>query len=303
MTRFKRVAVLGAGGLLGSWLGRLYAQNDLLATGYSRLHPNLTRLDLTDLASLEEAVRAFNPDLVYLTAALTDPGSAERDKDLATRTNTHPPDLLARLARELGFRLVFISTDLVFDGRQGSYTEPDIRAPLSHYGRTKARAEDLVLASNSDCLVVRTSLIIGADPFGLAGNLAWFDREVRADRPIKLFTDEYRSPVAVSELAGGLAILAEEAEPGLYHLAGPERLSRYELGRIIFKGMNWPLELLRPGSLVGLESVPPRAPDVSLDQTKAAKILQGRARRLVAEALLESINPPRWSTARLRGTG
>ena len=194
----------------------------------------------------------------------------------------------------MGFRLIFISSDLVFDGTKGDYREDDPTAPLSVYGRTKVAAEQAVLSrigQGADCLMVRTSLIIGADRFGLTGNLAWMEGLIRSGESIPLFVDEFRNPVAAAELARGLRLLARRAEPGLYHLAGPDKMSRFELGRVLCRAMGWPEKLLQSTRLADLVLDPPRPADVSLNQDRAAAVLGDQPIRPLGETLPESLKP------------
>ena len=290
----ERVAIIGASGLLGSHLDVVHGQDHRLSTGHSRRSGSLMPLDLADQQALARLVRDFRPSLVYLPAAVTSPAWCQDHPPQARAVNTEPAKVLADLALEMGFRLIFVSSDLVFDGRKGNYGENDPTAPLSVYGRTKVQAEEAVLAraaQGADCLVVRTSLIIGADRFGLAGNLAWMDGVVNQGGTLSLFEDEFRNPVAASELARGLSLLAKKSGPGLYHLAGPEKMSRLDLGRIICKAMGWPLESLKPARLADLDLDPPRPADVSLNQDKAEAILGRQGIRPLAETLLESLKP------------
>jgi dTDP-4-dehydrorhamnose reductase len=295
----KRTAILGASGILGSWLMRVLGgrqgEPGLLATGFTRTVPGLTRLDLGRPEELSRLIRSFSPELVFLTAALTSPLACERDKERAWAVNAAPAVLLARLAREMGFRLVFVSTDLVFDGTKGGYRETDRVNPLSVYGRTKAAAEEAVLEAvekGADCLAVRTSLIIGWDLSGPAGNLAWMEGSIREGKSLRLYIDEFRSPVAAAELARCLSLLAQRAGPGLYHLAGPERMSRYGLGRLICQGLGWPLESLVPARLAEEEPDPPRPADVSLDLAKAGQVLGREMVRPLKETLAYSAAHP-----------
>ncbi|MBW1713786.1 MAG: sugar nucleotide-binding protein, partial [Deltaproteobacteria bacterium] len=197
----QRVAILGASGLLGSWLVREYQEAELLATCHSRPGPGLVCLELADLKALTGLIRGFKPEVVFLCAALSDPSQCQAEPKTAWAINTAPAGRLAELAREIGFRLIFISSDLVFDGTKGDYVETDPTAPLSVYGSTKEAAEKAVLSARADCLAVRISLLLGSDFQGLAGNLAWMNRSFRAGQKVHLFVDEFRSPAAAAELA------------------------------------------------------------------------------------------------------
>jgi len=288
----RRVAVLGGSGLLGSWLCQEYRDREVLATGLSRLEGGLTGLDLADGRALSGLIREFRPDLVFLTAALTSPADCQARPGRAWAVNAAPVGLLAGLARRQGFRLVFISSDLVFNGRRGGYVEADAPRPLSLYGRTKAAGERLALAPGVDGLAVRTSLIVGSDRDGPAGTLDWMARRIAAGEQVDLFSDEFRSPQAAGELARGLRLLAERAPAGLWHLAGPERLSRFELGRIIARAAGWPLELLRPRRQAEVRVGYPRPRDVSLNVDRAQELLGPERLRPLDQVLARSLAGP-----------
>jgi dTDP-4-dehydrorhamnose reductase len=137
---------------------------------------------------------------------------------------------LAVLAAESDF--IFFSTDLVFDGRKGNYVETDAVNPLSVYGETKAAAE-AVLVRNPRHIVVRTSLNSGASPGGQSA----YNEQIRATwaqgKPVKLFHDEYRSPIAAAATARAIWEMAAHPRGGIWHLTGAERLSRVQIGQLL----------------------------------------------------------------------
>lgn len=285
----RRTLVIGAGGLLGGWLADRLADDDLLATGRTAPAPGLVQLDLTDPQRLTELITDFRPQLVFLTAAMTSPAACQQQPELTEAVNLAPVRLAAELSRRLDFRLVFTSTDLVFDGRQGKYCEDDPVGPLSVYARAKAQAESAVLAAGGDSLVVRLPLFFGLNRGHPAGNLAWMTDRLGAGREVPLFTDEFRSAQAADELARGLILLAERAEPGLWHLAGPERLSRWEIGRIVCRAVGGDESLLKPSLQAELDLDPPRPADVSLNIDRAQKLLGAEGMRPLGEAIGESV--------------
>ena len=193
----------------------------------------------------------------------------EADPRLARRVNVEATRLLAELAAEIQF--VYFSTDLVFDGRKGNYAENDAVNPLHLYGETKATAEQIVL-KNPRHLVVRTSINGGISRAGNRGFNEQLRLSLRAGKTVTLFTDEFRSPIPAIETARAVWELAAKSCAGTYHVAGAERLSRWQMGQLLVK--RWP-EIkthIEAGSAKDFPG-PPRAPDTSLDISKAQKVL------------------------------
>lgn len=177
--------------------------------------------------------------------------------------------MLAELAADIPF--IFFSTDLVFDGQKGNYDESAPVNPLSIYAETKAAAEKIVLV-NPRHTVVRTSLNGGTSPSGNRG----FNEEMRLawqqGQTLNLFTDEFRAPIPAMVTARAVWELATKNQPGLYHINGAERLSRWEIGELL--AARWPQlnPRIRAGSLKEYKGAP-RSPDTSLNCAKVQKLL------------------------------
>lgn len=265
----KTVWITGAGGLIGSYLARSAARfaRDAIVAALTR-----DRLDLTDAAAVRAAFRLQDPELIIHCAALSRSPECEANPALARELNVEVTALLAELAADIP--MVFLSSDLVFDGRMGHYDETAPVNPLSVYAETKAAAELIILA-NPKHTVVRTSLNGGTSPTGDRG----FNEQMRwawqAGQTLRLFTDEFRSPIAAEVTARALWDLAARNKPGLYHVAGSERLSRWQIGQLL--AARWP-ELkprIEPATLKEYVGAP-RPPDTSLDCAKAQKLLSFR---------------------------
>lgn len=258
--------VTGAGGLIGSHLVRAapVAAPEWEVVGLTR-----DRLDLADAAAVILLFCRQSPQLVIHCAALSRAAACQADPALARRLNVDVTTRLAKLAAGIPF--VFFSTDLVFDGRKGHYRETDPPNPLTVYAGTKLDAEQVVLA-NPRHTVLRTSLNGGVSPTGDRGFNEELRRTWQAGRAARLFRDEFRCPIAASVTARAVWALIARNQPGLYHLAGSERLSRLQIGELL--AARWPE--LRPrieaGSLRDY-SGPPRAPDTSLDCAKLQALL------------------------------
>ena len=258
--------VTGAGGLIGNYLVQTAPQ---FAPGWAVRGLTRNQLDLADFAAVARAFRADAPALVIHCAALSKSPACQADPALAWRLNVEVTTCLAELAADIP--LIFFSTDLIFDGRKGGYIETDAPNPLSVYGETKAAAEAVVLRNRRHA-VVRTSLNGGVSPTGDRGFNEEMRRMFRAGQVLNLFTDEFRSPLPAVVTARAVWELAAQGVRGIYHVAGRQRLSRWEIGRLIAARCPELQPQLRAGSLKEYRGAP-RAPDTTLDCTNAQQRL------------------------------
>jgi dTDP-4-dehydrorhamnose reductase len=262
----KPVWITGAGGLIGNYLVRTAARwaPDAAVIGLTR-----DQLDLTESAAVHAAFRRQSPALIIHCAALSRSPECEADPALARKLNVNVTAQLAELAAEIPF--YFLSTDLVFDGRIGQYDESASVNPLSVYAETKVAAEQVV-RTNPKHTIIRTSLNGGTSPTGDRG----FNEQMRqawaAGQTLRLFTDEFRSPISAEATARAIWELSTKAPPGLYHVAGSERLSRWQIGQLL--APRWPqLQPRMEASSLREYKGAPRAPDTSLNCAKAQALL------------------------------
>jgi dTDP-4-dehydrorhamnose reductase len=261
--------ITGAGGLLGAHLVQSAPQ---FAPDWQVLGLTRERLDLLNFAAVRDAFSEQRPTLVIHCAALSRSAACQADPRLAMALNVDVTRDLSSLAENVPF--LFLSTDLVFDGSKGWYTENDRVHPLSVYAESKVAAEQCVLR-NPRHTVVRLSLNAGVSPTGdrsftEAMRQAWTRGET-----LKLFTDEFRCPIPAVVTARAVWEIVRRNQPGLFHLAGSERLSRWAIGELMVR--RWP-ELrarMKPGSVKDSPE-PPRPLDTSLDCSKIQGLLSFR---------------------------
>jgi dTDP-4-dehydrorhamnose reductase len=289
ITSSTTVLVTGASGSLGWVVARALACRARVIGTYLA-HPQVprgvigARLDLADGSSIESLFKSGKVDVVVHAAAVTDPDACERDAATALRVNFEATHRLASCASRAGSPLVFISTDLVFDGAKGHYSEDDGPRPLSIYGASKLQAEEAVLAAEERNLALRSALIYG---FGSPAGKTFLGRLLEvlaAGGPARLFADQMRSPVLVDELAESVVLAIEQGMAGLYHLGGADAVSRYEFGREVCRVFGYSEGLLVPTRMAECESLARRPLDVTLDSSKFARAT-GRAPCGLAEGL------------------
>jgi dTDP-4-dehydrorhamnose reductase len=269
-----RILVTGAGGFLGwnllrtPWAGWMWTgavcRNDPELPGVEKVHADLTAPDAA--ARLLDRVR---PDVVLHTAALASPEACEANPDASRRINVEAAARLADGCAARGIRLIFTSTDMVFDGRHPPYHEHSSRAPICVYGRHKAEAEDAILARCPDAAVCRLPLLFGADGPASHNFLPAWIAALTGGKTVTAFTDEFRSPVAAAVAAQGLRRVVERQVRGVIHLGGRERWSRYEFGRLICDVWGADDTLLKAARQEEVTFAAPRPPDTTLDSSRA----------------------------------
>lgn len=275
-----RLLVTGGTGYLGQTLLRLARREGwALGATYHRQTPVMEgvrwfSLDIQDPRAVQEVFEAFQPEMVIHTAyQLAGPALW----GVTAKGSQH----VAGAAQALGARLIHLSTDIVFDGKTPSaYRETDAPGPVTPYGQAKLQAERWV-AEHPDSVTVRTSLMYGFEPMDRGTRLVL--ELVGGKVQGQLFTDEYRSPVYVEDLALALLELAQTSYKGVLHLAGPDSLSRYELGVKLARAYGRDPNRLPSG--LASEFPSPRPLNCTLDSSRARGMLQTRLRS-VDEVLL-----------------
>jgi dTDP-4-dehydrorhamnose reductase len=269
----RTLLVTGAGGFLG-WNICATARESWRVVGVMREQraavPDVTAVacDLTRFADLTALFREVRPDAVIHAAAMAQPEACQRDSQGSRRINVDATLELAGLAAEASIPLVFISSDLVFDGRRAPYREEDPVAPVSVYGGQKVAAERGVRDRHPGATICRLPLMFGeAGPVAgscLQGMLAAF----ASDRDLALFVDEVRTPVSGRTAAAGI-LLALDTRAGILHLGGRARISRYAFGALVAELLGESQARIQPVRQVEVATLAPRPPDVSLDSSRA----------------------------------
>ena len=238
--RAMRILITGSNGLLGQKLVDALRDDplvDLLATsrGGDRspdpLGSRYAPMDITDQAEVADVFDAFKPDVVVHTAAMTNVDACELDPTACHLQNVVATDHLVRAAERWDSHFIHLSTDFIFDGHAGPYSEEDAPAPLSIYGHSKLEAERIVTDS---CLsrwaIARTINVYGVAPGLSRSNVVlWAKGALEKGQPIKVVDDQWRMPTLAEDLASGCIRIAERGATGIYHLCGPDGMSILEL--------------------------------------------------------------------------
>ena len=250
-----KILLTGSSGLLGHAYAQaavrrghsvtaLYNQNRPIADSLTRT----IQLDAAQPETLTNIVIEMWPDVIVNCAAITKLTSVEADAKLAEKINVALPRLLAQLSTHLGARLLHVSTDMVFDGQsEQPYRSTDMPAPTNLYGQTKLMAEREVLEHNTeDPVVLRIPILMGNSPSGQRSLHENLIAAIHAGKKPKLYCDEIRQPCSASNVAEVLLELTERRDlHGLFHWAGSETISRFEIGQRILKHFGLPLDAIK----------------------------------------------------------
>jgi dTDP-4-dehydrorhamnose reductase len=243
----QRILVTGAGGLLGSKLvTRARRYFDVVSTYRTEsLFPNSVRMDITKQAEVRRVFNSFKPGVVIHAAAETNVDRCELDKERAWRVNVRGTKNIVDMSNVIGAWMLYVSTDYVFSGEQGLYTERDDTNPVNHYGSTKLEGERYIIRHCRDYAIARTSVLYAHHPS--KSNFAkWVIKTLGEDEPISVVDDHYNSPTLASNLAEAILEMIQKNLVGLYHTAGSGRINRFDFALQIAKTFDLDSNLIKP---------------------------------------------------------
>jgi dTDP-4-dehydrorhamnose reductase len=235
----KRILITGSNGLLGQKLVELLrAQSnvDLIATarGANRLPATegytYASLDITVPAEVHAIFDQFKPEVVIHTAAMTNVDTCEADRSGCDVLNVDAVAFLIEACEKHGAYLCHLSTDFIFDGAAGPYTEEGIANPISYYGESKLKAEQLLFDSTIRWSIARTVLVYGIVPDMSRSNIVlWVKKSLEDGKTIQVVTDQFRTPTLAEDLAMGCWLLAKDEVEGIFNISGSDFLTPYEM--------------------------------------------------------------------------
>jgi dTDP-4-dehydrorhamnose reductase len=271
-----RVLITGASGFVGENLAHRFAPDAELTLAYGTQEPRAVAemAFSVDLAVRDNFTRALGDlvvDTVIHAAAMVSPDLCERDPDTARAVNVEGTREVARWTEAREATLVYFSTDLVFDGKKGRYSEEDAPAPLNAYGRTKLAGEEEVRRICTRWVVVRLALSYGATRGARGDWTLAMRRALDAGKTLYLYTDQFRTPAYVSDTAEAVFRLTRSGRNGIYHMGGGERLSRYGFGEKFCNIFGLDAERFVPIRMEEAKMDAPRAMDCSLDTGKITR--------------------------------
>jgi dTDP-4-dehydrorhamnose reductase len=277
------ILVTGSNGLLGQKLTDLYLQNNtinLVATGKGlNRYPSkegyvYQEMDIANSHNVKEVLEMYQPSVVIHTAAMTQVDDCEFKKEECVSLNIDSVKNLSELSAEMGFHLVHLSTDFIFDGTKSMYTETDEPNPLSYYGWSKLEAEKMVIENAKSWSILRTILVYGqvAD-MSRSNIILWTYNTLKEQKSAKVVYDQFRTPTLAEDLAMGCFLAAEKKAQGIFNIAGKDYVSIIELVEKVANMYHFSTENIETVSSDTLNQPAKRPPITGLNIQKAQEVL------------------------------
>ena len=271
-----KIFITGGSGLLGQYLNIEFSKKHEILTQYNQHEGNCKgfnsiQLSITNIDKLEEVFAMFKPDVVIHSAAVSNSEKADAlASNLVYNINVNATKNIALLCKKYNAKLIYTSTDTVYAGYRGSMLKEDAKLiPVSLYAETKLMGEIKIQETFNNYLILRVPLLIGIGLNHTTNNFHKMFLNLKAGKQVKLFTDQYRTPLALHETARIiLELLEKKIEGEIINLASDERVSRFELGEILcdFAGFN--KNLLIPDKMDDAPSSIYKVADVSMSNEK-----------------------------------
>jgi len=275
------VFITGTNGLLGQHLVESFSRvhqvfaSDLGSEPFFLFpHVPYEPMDILDKEKLNFLITSFKPQLIINAAAYTDVDGCETNKEKAWEVNVKGVDNFIDVCQKEKTKLIHISTDYVFDGKNGPYSEDDPPNPASYYGRTKLEAELRIKAGGIDFIIIRTNVLFGVGEKVNPNFFTWVLDKLRNSEKIRVVTDQFNNPTLVDDLARAILELASKKFSGIINLAGSDYLSRYDFAQKIAEEFELDKNKINPIKTDDLKQKAPRPFKGGLKTDLAKKILK-----------------------------
>ena len=269
-----KICIVGASGLLGEGFQRISkdSKNEFIFCYAKNKIPNAEQLDITKEDAIKSFFQIHKPDTLINCSAISNLEFCEKNKSHAFNVNALGAKKLARTCNIYGSHLIHVSTDYVFDGNAGPYQENDVPKPISYYGQTKHKSEELVLKENENFCVARTALLYGwcQNKQNLATMII---SELRNNRQVKLIDDQQVSPSYADNVAEMILKLALMKISGIFNVANSSIVTRYDFGLLLSEVFELDKSLIKPISSKDFHWNVPRPHKGGLLLDKVSKVL------------------------------
>jgi dTDP-4-dehydrorhamnose reductase len=248
-----RVFITGANGMLGQRIVEFYSginKIELLASSVeSKSFSNGTEYvscDISDRERIKKIIYDFCPDYIVNTAAFTNVDLSEKQREQTWKANVKGVEFITEAARVIDAHIIHISSDYIFDGKEGPYDENAIPNPLGYYGRTKLASENVLKIGGVIYTIVRTNVLYGFALNSRPDFVRWLVSELRIGNKVNIVDDQINNPTFIEDLVQGINKILEFKKPGTYNIGGKEFLSRYNFAELIAGFFNLNEKLIIP---------------------------------------------------------
>ena len=279
----KKIVITGSNGLLGQTLVNLLmkAPENYSVFGLSKGDNRMNRndflyydIDITNYSQLEECITYIQPSFIINTAAMTNVDTCELKPEECNNLNIEAVKYLTQICTKLNIHFIQISTDFIFDGSKGIYKETDLPNPLSIYGHSKLKAENIVKNSGVNFSILRTILVYGKGVNLKRNNIVlWVKDMLEKNKEITIVDDQYRMPTYVEDLAMACKLIVDKNISGVYHISSNELLSVFEIANQIADVFGLNKKLIKPISSKTLNQKAIRPQKTGFDLSKTIKEL------------------------------
>lgn len=278
-----KILITGSNGLLGQHLVKLLVQegrHEVIATarGHNRLKNTgsyaYVSLDITKEAEVDAVISHYRPDALIHSAAMTQVDDCELQQEKCWQANVNATAYLVEAAQKIGSFFLLLSTDFIFDGTSGPYTEEALPHPLSHYGHSKLAAEKIVREGQLPWAIARTVLVYGvAEDMSRTNIILWVKNNLEQGKRIKVVDDQWRTPTLVQDLAMGCKLIVEQKATGIFHISGQDLLTPYEMALKIADCFHLNRSLIEKADATTFTQPASRPPRTGFVIEKARKVL------------------------------
>ena len=278
-----KVIITGSNGLLGqSLLSLLLEEKEKYQVfGFSRGQNRSGRndfsfvsIDITNEKNLKNKIKVIQPNFIINTAAMTLVDDCESQKEACDLLNVSVVKWLSEVCDELNACVIHLSTDFIFDGKKGFYKETDVPNPISYYGLSKLKSEEVLFKSKIDYTILRTILVYGkVFDMSRSNIVLWVKKMLEEGKEIKIVDDQYRAPTYVVDLAMACKIILDKKATGIYNIASSELLSVYEITKQVADVFQLDKSLIKPISSTTLNQTAQRPPRTGFDLSKTNREL------------------------------
>ena len=269
----KKILIIGGSGFVSTNLIKYLPENwEIFATYNSNIikSEKIKSFKINLLETPEKIIpiiQNIKPDYIIDTVAFPSVDFCEENHAIADKLHIHATKIISKISNEINSKLLFLSTDAVFEGQLNKkYIETEITNPVNYYGFTKLKAEKIVLASSKNNVVLRTAVIYGA---GIQSRFTnWILSYLRDKKPVDPFVDQFNSPTLVDDLSQVMLKILKNDISGLFHATGPTCVNRYDFAVMLAKEFNLDSNLVKPVTSSQKKQNAPRPISTCLNSSK-----------------------------------